>query len=520
VKKFQNDATEQEIRRELQDFEKYKNALQKKDPFQYKSWIEFTEAIHAAKGRAEFKKKKIPNESQITSTDDIIADDENVTIYKGDSQDKCVMYGKGYTFCISRPTGGNMFSNYRLGEEATFYFIYFKKKAKTENDHIMVLDHNKNGYKWTFADNMTQRVRGGWDEILGDYPELKPYEKLLINKKLDDDERYLMDDIKNFVRNPSLDFFNVFPYNEKAQALKSVVNISDEIWKTLDSTLRNEFLSVGPNLTKYQVNDLKPNEIARYNKNRLLSVIPLYDEDMFYFNKHDENNDDLMGKISTSFDASLKYFKTYYYHKKLTEPIPNNIIPIVQKIATSPEQSFFLLAGNTEIYYWDHVSDIIIDGISKSPIWSKEALDLFVFHRINEPKPVKLLKGVLSDVQHAVMYVLRSITNGIETHPIIVNFFKEHSNAKVLMSHLNIRSLPFIKEDDKYLYNVLTNHIANSYEESLDYAINVKWKNLPKSIYDTLNRETKIPSDATIEEKYKKISTFDKYYQKLMSSFF
>jgi len=511
VQKFSNEASEDEIRREVQDFEKYKGGLQKKDPFQYKSWIEFTEAIHAAKGKAEFKKKKIPDESQITSTDDIIADDENVTIYKGDSQDKCVMYGRGYTFCISRPAGGNMFSNYRLGKESTFYFIYFKNKPKTENDHIMVLDHTNQGYEWTFADNMTQPVRGGWDEIVGDYPELKPYEKLLTNKKLDEDERNLMDDIKNFVRDPSLDFFNVFSYNEKAQALKSVVNIADEIWKTLDSTLRNEFLSVGPNLTKYQANDLKPNEIVRYNKTRLLSVIPLYDDDMFYFNKHDENNDDLMNKISTSFDASLKYFKTYYLHKKLTKHIPNNIIPIVQKIATSPEQSYFLLSGNTSIYYWDHIGDIIIDGISKSPKWSEEALDLFTFYRINEPKPVKLLEGVLSDVGAAVMYVLRSITNGIETHPIIVNFFKEHSNAKVLMSHLNIRSLPFIKKDDKYLYNVLTDHIASSYEESLDYAINAEWKNLPKSIYKTLasELEERMPNTATIEESK---SFVDFYY--------
>ncbi len=97
VQKFSNDASEDEIRREVQDFEKYKGGLQKKDPFQYKSWIEFTEAIHAARGKAEFKKKKIPDESQISSVDDIIADDENVTIYKGDSQDKCVMYGRGYT---------------------------------------------------------------------------------------------------------------------------------------------------------------------------------------------------------------------------------------------------------------------------------------------------------------------------------------------------------------------------------------------------------------------------------------
>jgi hypothetical protein len=102
VKKFQNDATEQEIRRELQDFEKYKGGLQKKDPFQYQTWIEFTEAIHAAKGKAEFKNKKAPTKDVVAKQEDIVADDENVTIYRGDSQDKCMLYGNGYSFCISR----------------------------------------------------------------------------------------------------------------------------------------------------------------------------------------------------------------------------------------------------------------------------------------------------------------------------------------------------------------------------------------------------------------------------------
>jgi hypothetical protein len=287
IQKFSNEASEQDIRRELDDFEKYKNSLQKKDPFQYKSWIEFTEAIHAAKGKAEFKKKKIPDESQITSTDDIIADDENVTIYKGDSQDKCVMYGKGYTFCISRQAGGNMFSSYRLGKESTFYFIYFKKKAKTENDHIMVLDHTNSGYEWTFANNDTETIGGGWNEIVSKYPELKKYERLLINKKLDDTEKLFLQKLENFTNTPTLEEFSKLSYKEKVQALKSVVDLPDDIWKTLDSTLRNEFLSIGPNLTDHQANDLKPNEIERYKKMRNISFPQLVDEEFWIYNKHD-----------------------------------------------------------------------------------------------------------------------------------------------------------------------------------------------------------------------------------------
>ena len=283
VKKFQNDATEQEIRRELQDFEKYKGGLQKKDPFQYKSWIEFTEAIHAAKGKAEFKNKKAPTKDVVANQDDIVADDENVTIYRADSQDKCVLYGKGYSFCISRPGGGNMFTNYRFNDMATFYFIYFKKKPKTAIDHIMVLDRNRRGYDWTFADNNTKSVKGGWNEIVRKYPELTKYEKLLVNKELDNVEKDFLERKRNFQKqlpsytnDPNVDFdkavllWNKFSHKEKAGILADYYDytLHDVIWKQLDSGLRNEYININPDLSDYQMDDLKPNEILRYKKVR------------------------------------------------------------------------------------------------------------------------------------------------------------------------------------------------------------------------------------------------------------
>lgn len=283
IQKFQNDASEQEIRREVADFEKYKNALQKKDPFQYKSWIEFTEAIHAAKGKSEFKKKKAPTKDVVANQEDIIADDENVTIYRGDSQDKCVLYGKGYTFCISRSGGGNLYSMYRLNDNSTFYFIYFKKKPKTQEDHIMVLDHTSRGYQWTFADNNTQPVKGGWQEIVSKYPELSRYEKLLANKELDDVEKNFLERKREFKRqlpsytnDPDVDLekavflWNKFSHKEKAAVLTSYYQetLHDVIWKQLDSSLRNEYINMIPDLSPYQMDDLTPKEVARYKKMR------------------------------------------------------------------------------------------------------------------------------------------------------------------------------------------------------------------------------------------------------------
>ena len=336
VTKFSSDASEEEIRKELNDFEKYKNGITKKDPFQYKTWIEFTEAIHAAKGKAEFKRGNKSNQGEINKNDiiadDNIADDENVTIYKGDSQDKCVMYGRGYTFCISRPIGGNMFSSYRLGKSSTFYFIYFKTKPKSAKDHIMVLDHTTNGYEWTFADNNTEKVKGGWQEIVAKYPELAPYEKLLVNKKLTSSEEDTIKQIRAFGRTQTIEEFNSFDYSTKVQAVKSVINLNDDIFDTLDSNLRNEFISIGPNLTTHQADSLKENEIKRYIATRDVSFQQLDDGLLYKFNKHDLNVKAVQLKIEsdTKKAEQLVAEESYNFKSLFITNLPKGIPNVVE----------------------------------------------------------------------------------------------------------------------------------------------------------------------------------------------
>lgn len=448
IAKFQNDASEQEIRREVADFEKYKNGIEKKDPFQYKSWIEFTEAIHGAKGKAQFKSKK-PVEQDITANqDDIIADDENVTIYKGDTQEKCVMYGQGYTFCIARRAGGNMFDNYRTKKESTFYFIYFKKKPKTDTDHIMVLDHTRDGYEWTFADNNTQPVQGGWDEIISEYPEIAKYKNVLVNKKLTEEERILMSRINDFKYEPTLDKFNSFSYKEKAQALKSILNLPDEIWKTLDSTLRNEFLSIGPNLTNYQADDLKSNEIERYKKTREISFREM--------TRVDGEEEDDFGEEGaegiTDPETGEPYIKINKYDS-------------LEAIASSPAISLYY----AETLKVQNVPDVIIKSIASSPRYAGSyARNVLKWKNV----PDVIMKSLLSDSYEAFEYA-RSVfrdrnapeeaIKAISTSPYTAyNYAKELAQDKMSVPDAILKS------------------IASDPELAFDYAsTNLNWKNVP-----------------------------------------
>ena len=278
VKKFEKDAPKEKIEQELRDFEKYKASLELKDPFQYKTWVDLTQAVHGAKGKAQFKNKKLQKDDGTKNYEDkgtdILAEDDNVIIYKGDSEDKCVLLGNGYPFCISRLVGGNMYNDYRLTKESSFYFIFFKKKSKSERDHIMVLDHRNDGYEWTFAENNTKRVQGGWDEIVERYPELAPYEDLFEKMPLTQEEREFNQRISTFVdvglsHQTVKAFEQTFEYKERPTVLKRMFNtMNDTLWDSLDSFLRNEFIGIGPNLSQHMIDSLKPNEREYYKKRR------------------------------------------------------------------------------------------------------------------------------------------------------------------------------------------------------------------------------------------------------------
>jgi hypothetical protein len=496
--KFSNDASEEDVRRELADFEKYKAKIEKKDPFQYKTWIELTEVIHAAKAAVKNKKdfKKTDVEG-VANADDIVADDDNVTIYRGDSQDKCVLYGRGYSFCISRPAGGNMFINYRLGKESTFYFIFFKKKSPEENDHIMVLDHTKNGYEWTFKDNDTRPVDGGWDEIVSKYDELAKYKDILQNKKLTEEERVFATRLQGFARTPSLQKFKEFTYKEQAQALKSIVNLPNEIWDVLDSTLRNEFISIGPNLTEDQVDDLKPNEEARYKKTRALSFDQLAQGSLLKVNKHDDIN---INQIISKPNYAYMYVKDVLKGQN----VPDEFI---KSIASIPDYAYNYAK---DVLKWQNVPDIIIKSIASNPNYT---YNYAAYYLKGQNVPDIIIKGIASDPEYAYNYA-KDVLKGQNVPDIIIKSFASkptyaYRYADYVMYDLKGQNVP----------DIIIKSIASKPEYAYNYAEDaLSWQNVPSEIIKSIQDSGKeIPPETTIKENRTRILTnFDQLFERVL----
>lgn len=275
-----------DIRTLEDDYKNYQKFFQNVPLTDFKSYLDFTEKVHAKRDEAEYhnRHKNVGNiELEGSDKENIIENNDEILILKGDDEHKCVKYGKGYSFCISRGGGGNMYGNYRLSKASTFYFIFFKNIPKEDERHIMVLDRTDKGWEWTFGRNQTEVVHGGWNEIVKQFPILAKYEDKFVNKPLTPEEKVYQNKLRAFTKSPSSEKFKEFSYKEKSDVLKFGMLIPLDLFQNLDKYLRNEWISVGPKMSDDIYKLLNDKELERFNVVRKQQLLQKDIEDKYDF---------------------------------------------------------------------------------------------------------------------------------------------------------------------------------------------------------------------------------------------
>ena len=298
------------------DYNNYQKFFGNKKLTDFQNYIQWTEAVHAKRDEAQYQSRnKDLKDIDITGEDkeNVLANDEDVLILKGDDEHKCVKYGKGYSFCISRGGGGNMYGNYRLSKASTFYFVFFKNIPKEDERHIMVLDRTDSGWEWTFGKNQTKVVQGGWDEIIKQFPILSKYEDKFVNKPLTTEEEEYQNKLQKFVYNPSMEIFNKFSYKEKADVLKFGMPIPLDVFESLDKYLRNEWISVGPEMSidiYKKISDKEKERFVNVRKQQLNQKLEnAYDfKDLLYEDNISEVDFQILSDDESFFEQFIKLF--------------------------------------------------------------------------------------------------------------------------------------------------------------------------------------------------------------------
>ena len=128
------------------------------------------------------------------NSEDVVYEDDNIIILNTDTKAKCVMYGKGERWCITKPEL-NYYNTYRLNYGATPYFVLQKKIKDSDNEHkLVIMNYGKKGYAIADRSNSGKRHGGldlamPWVNIEGEIPNLRGKEEYFPYRAVTEDEK-------------------------------------------------------------------------------------------------------------------------------------------------------------------------------------------------------------------------------------------------------------------------------------------------------------------------------------------
>jgi hypothetical protein len=130
---------ENTIREYINKFDKLKSnpKVEDKDIFNYSLYKLRTTLMSIFK-TTDVKPKSYKGNSDL----DLVYNKDNLNIYRADTRDKCITYGKGYSFCISSYSDTSSYNKYRIEESGTPYFIFNKNLDNTRIDKYNYMDPN------------------------------------------------------------------------------------------------------------------------------------------------------------------------------------------------------------------------------------------------------------------------------------------------------------------------------------------------------------------------------------------
>lgn len=434
-KKTNPDLSDSEINEYLNKWDRFSNSFDPKyrditqlSFEQIKKLIDEAETKSMLKGRQTSKKFNPQN--------DLIYNKNNLTILKGDLKEKCIQYGKGYTWCISRQDASNMFFTYRMRlNEPMFYFVFDKDKPKEDDWHaIVIYVDNENTYHVATSKN-TGDIKLTWEEIVQKNPKLKGLQNLFKHQPLNTQERQ---DYEKYGEEVNFETYKNYNLKEKYKYIQYGHVLSPEQQDITPNELIGVYAKQLPTeITKKTLNRLKQGDLKKV----ISTIIDETNETeahRFASNVletpwHKTNLPDNIiqkahNKIKNKENHLLNYTRyILYYENYNIKKIPEDILKSFEE---KPKVSLDLITIilNSGDYDID-ISEIpqeLITGLSKhsgySLTVSNEILDI-----TDDVKqiPSELIKSIAKDPRYSKKLANELIFRKIEIPSILIDSISE-----------------------------------------------------------------------------------------------
>lgn len=213
----------------------------------YATFAEFTDALDAMD--YQNSKKKAGADFSIENTaPDFQSQDGKYRVYEASGMQDCIKYGRGQTFCISRPTDGNMYSHYRNNQQSKYYFVFNLNKQPDDNTYITVVDAQPDGrFEFTHKNNDTlatsKEYQYSLEKFLEANPGLRGLKSVFKEAPMSDEERAEIEYFKKIYQSNG---FSKLSGVQKIRFVESTkYNLPDDDFDRLPPNLKNDYIKLG-----------------------------------------------------------------------------------------------------------------------------------------------------------------------------------------------------------------------------------------------------------------------------------
>lgn len=199
---------------------------------------------------------------------DKVYNQNDLIVFAPKSKDQCVRLKNGRTWCTSREGSGNLYYNYRLGNERTLYYVIDQSKPFKDLNYASVILVDPYGRKSLADGSNSGRYSGHqnipWSEIEEKIPKLKGLENLFEPKPLTQQEKDLINKVRNAnVGDNPMESLG----DEKTVEMWMEYNsprLNDKQFANLTPDLQKKYIALGFDLTGGQLQNASEQVLGYY----------------------------------------------------------------------------------------------------------------------------------------------------------------------------------------------------------------------------------------------------------------
>lgn len=375
---------------------------------------------------------------------DILFESDEIIILNSDTKAKCVTYGHGESWCITKPDE-NYYNTYRLQYGATPYFVL--QKNIQGNDHkVVVMNYNGN---YAVADRENSSNHGGpslagpWSDIEKKYPNLMGLEKYFQYREVSDEEtiyseligefysddnlmEYILSSIKGLVVNGSQvtpeDFIRDYAMTQGEITTEQQVGLTDSVKNSLIES--GYFTRKEMNFDAFTRQQI--NRVIRINLNNNIPLhydfikdspidndfLEYYDEELILtILQKDDDTDILINNMLTS--------------KKFRPLITSWVLQRIINYSSAT----------------DYFADFILNDKQLSSMINSLTLDMFIYKTEEPDKYINIFMGNEELLNKLGSEGIYNMVEESSTPDVVIDFFLNNSSRHTMIKTSNLTDM-------------------------------------------------------------------------------